>query len=105
MEGGRHNLETGSCGASWHAELRSRVSGACVARVLIYVCVKCGHASALRRLGGRPKARGTGHALNARMLGTPLSAGFPETLVSDITYWPILLKSPHDSFLKYLENV
>ena len=43
-----------------------------VGRVLLYVCVKCGHASALRRLDGRPKAKGTGHALNARMLGTPL---------------------------------
>ena len=33
-----------------HAELHSKVSGARVGRVLIYVCVKCGHASALRRL-------------------------------------------------------
>ena len=52
-----------------HAELQSKVSGARVSRVLIYICFKCGHASALRRLDGRPKAESTGHALNARMLG------------------------------------
>ena len=57
----------------WHAELHSKVSGARVGRVLIYVCVKCGHTSPLRRLDGRTKANATGHALNARMLGTPLS--------------------------------
>ena len=30
----------------------------CWPRVSIYVCVKCGHASALHRLDGRPKAKG-----------------------------------------------
>ena len=49
----------------------SKVSGARVGRVLIYVCVKAGHASTLRRLDGRPKAKVTGHDLNAPMLGTP----------------------------------
>ena len=57
-----------------HAELHSKVSGARVGSVLIYVCVKCGHASALRRLDGRPKAKSTGHVLSARMLSTPLGA-------------------------------
>ena len=32
--------------------------------------------SALRRLDGRPTAKCTGHALNARMLGSPLLACF-----------------------------
>ena len=58
-----------------HAELHSKVSGARVGRMLIYVCVKCGHASPIRRLDGHPKAKGTGHDLNARRLGTPLGAG------------------------------
>ena len=43
-----------------------------VGRVLIYFCIKCGHAFALRTLDGCPKTKGTGQALNARMLGTPL---------------------------------
>ena len=58
----------------------------CTARflglVLLYVCVKCGHASVLRRLDGRLKAKGTGHALNARMLGTPL----PNTNVTKLMF-------------------
>ena len=53
-----------------------KVSVARVSRVLIYVCVKCDHASALRRLDGRSKVKGTGHALNARVLGTPLGSDF-----------------------------
>ena len=53
-----------------NAELHRIVSGARVGRVLIYVCVKRGHASVLGRdWMGAPKAKGTGHALNARMLG------------------------------------
>ena len=63
----------------WHtifweldARTNTKIYGARVGRVLLYVCVKCGHAFALRRLDGRPKAKSTGHALNARMLGTPL---------------------------------
>ena len=74
MGGGRHKLATGWYGVFFlYAELLSKVFGARVGRVLIYPCDKCGHASALRRLDGRPKAKGTGHVLNARMLGTPLS--------------------------------
>ena len=58
-----------------YAELHSKVSRAHVGRVLIYVCVKCGHVSTLRRLGGRPKAKCTKHVLNARILGTLLLIG------------------------------
>ena len=77
-----------------HAELHGNVSGARVGRVLIYVCVKCGHASAFRRLDGRLthlKAKRTGHALNARarMLGTTLNV----RISAAITYTQFCVKS------------
>ena len=42
----------------FHAELHSKVSEVRVGRVLIYVRVKCDHASPIRRLDGCPNANG-----------------------------------------------
>ena len=73
MGSGRHILATGWYGAFLHAKLKSTVSGARVGRVLLYVCSKCDHPFPIRRLHEHSKAKGTRHALNARMLGTPLA--------------------------------
>ena len=45
MGDGHHKLATGLYSAFLHAELHSKVSGAHVDRMLIYVCVKCCHGS------------------------------------------------------------
>ena len=67
MEMGATNWQLADTAPFLHAELHSKVSGARVGRVLIYVFVKCGHASSIRRPDGLPEAKITGHALNARM--------------------------------------
>ena len=58
----------------FNAELHSKVSGACVRpRVALRLRQMRPCFRTPLGLGGRPKAKGTGNALNARMLGTPLA--------------------------------